>query len=107
MTTGSGPRRSVLRDLDAPYGWASVVFTAAVAAGIVLALISFAIIEEEQETRHLVYAILATAGAAVPLVIPRQAGRSWTSFVLLSATAAILWAYYFEIVAFPIMGKAG
>jgi hypothetical protein len=87
---------------QAPSAWAPALFAAAVAA-IAACLIAFAIVEERPETRRLAFAVLATGAAAVALVAPKRTLGEWSGVVLLGAAAALFWAYYLEIVRFPLI----
>jgi Ca2+/Na+ antiporter len=88
----------LVRDRQAPSGWAPVVLAIALVLGIVAALATFSIVEEERETRRFVYAVLFTGFAALRLFLPKRSWWDRLVLVLFGALAALAWAYYFELV---------
>ncbi len=99
--------RQLLRNRHAPYGWTPVVFACALLLAIAGAVTAFAFIDEPAETRRLTYALLATGVALLALLGPKHGRRDWIGFALALATAAVFWAYYFELVPFPLIAGAG
>lgn len=88
----------LVRDRQASSGWAPIALGIVLVIGIVSALATFSIVEEERETRRFVYAILATGFAALRLLLPKRTWWDRVVLVLFGALAALMWAYYFELV---------
>jgi hypothetical protein len=102
--------RQRVRDSHAQLGTArfvshslKIIFAFTVLVGIVVALTIFAIIDEPAATRQLTYAILATGAAIAALLALKRTWSDWIGFVLLAAGAGVLWAYYLELVRFPVI----